>query len=199
LTRLVKYLRRSQSDGSQIIDEQTLDLLEELRPPDAQENDVEVITKAVLRKIDILQNRDKKIRLLRSLAQLSHPWVCAVLLELLADPSEEIRDLAGRELSDRDDCPILTIYQKLTQPPWYVKSAILRILGSRKDPQAVKHIQGVIDDPNVEVKRSAAQALGEIGGKEARTLLVRLTKDTNPYVRLAAAEALEKICDFRFS
>lgn len=196
---MVKYLRRSQSDGARIIDEQTLDLLEDLRPSGDQENDTDVITKAVLRKIDILQNRDKKLRLLRSLARLSHPWVCAVLLELLADPSEEIRDLAVRELAARDDCPILTIYQKLTRPPWYVKSAILRILGARKKAEAVKHIEAVLDDPNVEVKRGAAQALGEIGGKEARTLLVRLTKDSNPYVRLAAAEALDKICDFRFS
>jgi len=199
LTSVVKYLRRSQSDGARIIDEQTLDLLEDLRPSGDQENDTDVITKAVLRKIDILQNRDKKLRLLRSLARLSHPWVCAVLLELLADPSEEIRDLAVRELAARDDCPILTIYQKLTRPPWYVKSAILRILGARKKAEAVKHIEAVLDDPNVEVKRGAAQALGEIGGKEARTLLVRLTKDSNPYVRLAAAEALDKICDFRFS
>lgn len=199
MTSVVKYLRRSQSDGARIIDEQTLDLLEDLRPSGDQENDIDVITKAVLRKIDILQNRDKKLRLLRSLARLSHPWVCAVLLELLADPSEEIRDLAVRELAARDDCPILTIYQKLTRPPWYVKSAILRILGARRKAEAVKHIEAVLDDPNVEVKRGAAQALGEIGGKEARTLLVRLTKDSNPYVRLAAAEALDKICDFRFS
>jgi len=198
LTSLVKYLRRSQGNGSEIIDEQTLGLLEDLRPPAEAENDTSAITKAVLRKVDILQSRDKKLRLLRSLARLSHPWVCAVLLELLADPSEEVRDLAVRELSEREDCPILSIYQKLAQPPWYLKSSILRILGNRRSPEAVKHIQGVVDDPNVEVKRSAAQALGEIGGKQARTLLVRLTKDTNPYVRMAAAEALDKICDFRF-
>ena len=195
---MVKYLRRSQGDGSAIIDEQTLDLLEELRPPQNVENDIAAVTKAVLRKIGILQNRDKKLRLLRSLSRLPHPWVCAVLLELLTDPSEEIRDLAVRELSGREDCPILTIYQKLAQPPWYLKSSILRILGNRRSPEAVKHIQGVVDDPNVEVKRCAAQALGEIGGKQARTLLVRLSKDTNPYVRLAAAEALDKVCEFRF-
>jgi hypothetical protein len=195
---VVKYLRRSQGGGSRIIDEQAQDLLDELRATDTQAPDGEAITKAVLRKIDILQSRDKKIRLLRSLVRLSHPWVCSVLLELLANPSEEVRDLAVRELAGRDDCPVLRIYQKLTQPPWYVKSAILRILGIRKNPEAVKHIRGVIDDANVEVKRSAAQALGEIGGKDARTLLVRLTKDENPHVRSAAAEALDKICDFRF-
>ena len=198
MTSLVKYLRRSQGNGSEIIDEQTLGLLEDLRPPAEAETDTSAITKAVLRKVDILQNRDKKLRLLRSLARLSHPWVCAVLLELLADPIEEVRDLAVRELSEREDCPILSIYQKLAQPPWYLKSSILRILGNRRSPEAVKHIQSVVDDPNVEVKRSAAQALGEIGGKQARTLLVRLSKDTNPYVRMAAAEALDKICDFRF-
>ena len=46
----------------------------------------------------------------------------------------------------------------------------------RKNPKAVRHIRAVINDPNVDVKRTAAQALGEIGGQEARFLLVRSGK-----------------------
>jgi len=196
---VVKFLRRSQNIDSEIFDEPGLAILEELNLPEGKELDIETITKEVLRKIDIVQNKDKKIRLLGSLARLSYSWVFAVFLELLSDPSEEIRDVAVRELARRDDYPLSLIYQKLIRPPWYVKSAILRILSLKKDPEAVKHIEGVIEDPNVEVKRSAAWALGEIGGREARALLVRLSRDKNPYVRMAAASGLEKICDFKFS
>ena len=195
---MVKFLRRSRNKNSQIFDNPNLDIFEELNSPAVKEADVETIIRAVHRKIDILQSRDKKMQVLHSIARLSDPWVCAVFLDLLADPSEDIRDAAARELARRDDYPLSKIYLRLTRPPWYVKSAILRILSLKKNPESVKHIQSVIDDPNVEVKRCAAQALGEIGGREARTLLVRLTKDKNPYVRMAATEALEKICDFKF-
>lgn len=198
MTRVVKFLRRSRNGNSEIFEETGLDILEQIKAAEAKEPDAETITKAILRRVDILQNRDKKIKLLRSIARLSHPWVCAVFMELLADPSEEIRDIAVQELARRDDCPIFKIYERLAHPPWYVKSAILKILSLKKNAEAVRHIQSVIDDPNVEVKRYAAQALGEIGGKEARTLLVRLSKDSNPYVRMAAVEALEKICDLKF-
>ena len=45
----------------------------------------------------------------------------------------------------------------------------------------------------------AAAALGEIGGAESRTLLVRLGRDASPPVRAAAQAALDKICDFKFT
>jgi len=198
MTRVVKFLRRSRNGNPELFEETGPDILEQIKAAEAKEPDAETITKAILRRIDILQNRDKKIKLLRSIARLSPPWVCAVFMELLADPSEEIRDIAVQELAGRDDCPIFKIYERLAHPPWYVKSSILKILSLKKNVEAVKHIQSVIDDPNVEVKRNAAQALGEIGGKEARILLVRLSKDTNPYVRTTAVEALEKICDLKF-
>jgi HEAT repeat protein len=54
-------------------------------------------------------------------------------------------------------------------------------------------------DTNVDVRRSAAEALGKIGGQEAIGMLVKLTKDGNIYVRQAAAGALSKISSVRFS
>jgi len=157
------------------------------------------IVESILLKLDILQGRDKKFRMMRSIARLPRPWVSRVFVGLLADASDEVREVAARELAERDDCPLELLHDKLHHPPWYVKSAILRILGTRGRPESVRHIREVIDDPNVDVKRAAAQALGAIGGKESRALLVGLTRDGNPYVRNAAAEALEKIVELRFS
>jgi HEAT repeat protein len=157
------------------------------------------IVASILRKIDILQSRDRKFQMMRTIARLPRVWVPRVFVELLGDGSDEVRESAARELAERDDCPIEILYEKLRRPPWYVKSAILRILATKARPESLRSIREVIDDPNVEVKRAAAQALGAIGGPEARRLLVQLIRDGNPMVRIAATEALERIVELRFS
>jgi HEAT repeat protein len=196
---VVKFLRRSPTDNAAALDEQALDLVKGLASTEGPASDVETVARAVLRKLDILQGREKKMKMLRSIGRLDSDWACAVLFELLSDPSEDVRDAAVRELARRDDCPCAKLYERLRQPPWFVKSAILRILCLRKDAGAVEAITSVIEDPNVEVRRWAALALGRIGGTEARALLIRLTKDRNVYVKQAATDALDKICEFKFS
>ncbi|MCK7501275.1 MAG: HEAT repeat domain-containing protein [Comamonadaceae bacterium] len=137
--------------------------------------------------------------MIRALGHLEAPWIPAVFLELLGDPMEEVRDMAVRELSRRKDWACSAVYERLDRPPWYAKSAALRLLAERKEDDAVPRIRRVIDDPNVDVKRSAALALGAIGGQEARALLVLLARDKSPYVRTAAERMLERLCDFKFS
>jgi hypothetical protein len=192
-------LRRSTGDNAAALDEQAMDLIKGLAPAEGPAPDVEAVTRTVLRKLDILQGREKKMKMLRSIGRLDSAWACAVFFELLSDASEDVRDAAVRELARRDDCPCGKLYERLRQPPWYVKSAILRIICLRKDAGAVEAIRSVIEDPNVEVRRWAALALGRIGGTEARALLIRLTKDRNVYVKQAATDALDKICEFKFS
>ena len=196
---MVKFLRRSAAGGhSLVIEELGPDFLDSLKAEGFEEVDDDAFVGAVLRKFEILQTREKKIKLLKNLAPLSEPWVLGVFLALLGDSSEDIRVMAARELSCREDCPLERLAERLQQPPWYVKSAILHVLSARKDRNAVAAIRGVIGDPNVDVRRAAAVALGEIGGPESRALLVRLTKDKNPVVRTAAAEALDKIVELKF-
>jgi len=195
---VIKFLRRSQPEDPKL-EEQDLPFYDVLEAPKAKPFDVTAITKAVLKKVEILQNKQKKTKLLKTMARLDLPWVPAVLLELLSNPCQEIRDIAVQGLAARDDWPVQKAYQKLSQAPWYVKSSALRILSLKKSGEAVRHIKQVLEDPNVDVRRSAAGALGEIGGQEARTLLISLAKDKNLYVRKAAQEALDKVCDLKFS
>lgn len=195
---MIKFLRRSQPEEPEL-SEQSLKIYEGLPILKTKEPDIHAISGAVLRKIDILQNKQKKLRMLKTIARLRLPWVSAVLLELLSSPNEDIRDIAVKELAQRDDWPVQKIFQQLARPPWYAKSAALRILSLKKYADAAKHIKLVLDDPNVDVRRSAAGALGEIGGQEARALLVRMAKDSSLYVRKAAQEALDKVCDLKFS
>ena len=195
---MIKFLRRSQPQDP-TYKEQDLQLHEVLKAPNPKELDVQAITKAVLKKLEILQNKQKKIKLLKTIGRLELAWVPPVLLDLLSDPCEEIRDIAVKGLAARDDWPVDKAYQKLSQAPWYVKSSALRILSLKKPGEAVRHIKQVLEDPNVDVRRSAAGALGEIGGQAARALLISLAKDKNLYVRKAAQQALDKVCDLKFS
>lgn len=154
---------------------------------------------AVLRKLNSQTDKDKRLKILKAIARLKALWVLKVLLEGLSDHCESNRDFLITELSKREIWNFSPIYEKLSQPPWYMKSAVLRILGLRKDGAAVPAIRTVLSDPNVDVRKSAADALGEIGGKEALALLVELTKDPSTYVRQAAVASLRKISSVRFS
>jgi HEAT repeat protein len=195
---MTKFLRRAVSSEPEVV----ADLVREakgLLPQDFQTADAQAAVNALLRRVEIIQDRRKKVKLIRMIAHLDEPWVPNVFVELLSDPSEEVRDVAVRELAQHREWADAALYARLQQPPWYAKSAALKILGLRRDPGAVPHVRGLLREPNADVKCAAAWCLGEIGGGEARGLLVKLARDSNPYVRSAAAASLDRICDFKFS
>jgi HEAT repeat protein len=154
---------------------------------------------AVLRKLNSHADKDKRLKIMKAIARLKAPWVLKVLLEGLSDHSESNRDFLVKELSQREIWNFSPVYEKLSQPPWYMKSAVLKVLGLRKDTAAVRAIRTVVSDPNVDVRKTAADALGEIGGKDALAILIDLTKDPSAYVRQAAVASLRKISSVRFS
>lgn len=103
-----------------------------------------------------------------------------------------MRDLAVRALCKRPTLKTELALRRLRLPPWYARSSALAVIGRRRLRQALPGLAAVVGDHNVDVRRAAAEALGEIGGDEAVRLLVRLKKDVSPYVRAAAEEAIEK-------
>jgi hypothetical protein len=154
---------------------------------------------AVLRKLKSHPDKDKRLKILKAISRLEAPWVLKVLLEALSDPCESIRDFLIRELGKREIWNFSSLYEKLSRPPWYRKSAVLKVITLRKDSAALPAIRTALADPNIDVRKSAADALGEIGGKESLSLLVELSKDPSPYVRQAAVSSLRKISSVRFS
>ncbi len=151
-----------------------------------------------LRKLALTQDKQKRLKVLKAYARLDTRLAERVLVEALSDPCEEIRDFIVRELAARDVLDLDLICGRLAGPPWYARSAALRIIGMRKAEKAVRHIEHVLDDANADVRKCAADALGAIGGRDVLRLLVRLKKDENPYVRLAAEEGLRKASDLKF-
>ncbi|TRZ89389.1 HEAT repeat domain-containing protein [bacterium] len=166
---------------------------------DSPERDDGLIRAAFLRKIALTQDKQKRLKVLKAYARLDTRLAGKVLIEALGDPCEEIRDFLIRELSERESFDPDLAYAKLSGPPWYARSAVLRVLAARRPEGAVRHIERVLGDANADVRKCAAEALGEIGGRESLPLLVQLAKDQNPYVKAAAQNALRKASSVRFS
>ena len=169
-----------------------------MRDTDPPERDDGLIRAAFLRKIALTEDKQKRLKVLKAYARLDTRLAGRVLIEALGDPCEEIRDFLVKELGDRESFEPDMAYAKLSGPPWYARSAVLRVLGARRVEGAVRHIERVLGDSNADVRKCAAEALGEIGGRESLPLLVRLKKDANPYVRQAAEEGLRKASGIRF-
>lgn len=170
--------------------------LQELR---SKEGKGQNLSQLVLRKIRSCLNKERKLKIIKSIINVKDIWINEVLLEALNDPSEEIRDVIIKELGERENLSINIIYPKMLRPPWYVKSSVLKILAIRKNPRSINLIGTVINDPNAEVRRSAAEALGQIGGEAALVLLNKLAKDNNRFVSKSAEEALSKVSQLKFS
>jgi len=137
--------------------------------------------------------------LIESMTPIKDSWASVVLLESLEDTNEEIRKLIIQELGKRDDLGLEIVTEKLSHPLWYVKSSALKILGLKRDKGVLMHIEALITEPNVEVRRAIASALGEIGGKKSLSLLLKLSKDRNQFVRASAEEAIAKVSNIRFT
>ena len=154
---------------------------------------------SALRKIKSAKNKNKRLKIIKALFAIPDPWSSEVLLETLSDPNEEIRKLIIQELGKREDLDVEWVCQKLYHPHWYVKSSALRILALKKSDRALYHIQTMITDPNVEVRRGIAACLGDIGGKKSLSMLMKLENDNNRFVQTSAEAAIRKISKLRFT
>jgi len=152
-----------------------------------------------LKKIQEATDRQTRSKIITRLANSKEPWVCEVLIQALDDPIEDIRKIIVTELSTREDLDLNLLYTRLHKAPWYVKTGCLRILGLRKNASSVKNIESLVNDPNIEVRRTLAIVLGEIGGKKAMALLTKLSEDDSSFVRTPALQALQEASQVKFS
>ena len=157
------------------------------------------IQRSFLRKLAGTPDKSRRLVIIRAASRVRASWVELLFWEVLADPCEEIRDFVIKCLCAREELDISRALTRLERPPWYARSAVLRILGRRKMPEAIALIESVLGDDNADVRRAAAFALGEIGGKDSLRLLLRLKRDSSPHVRMTAEEGIFKISTLRFS
>jgi HEAT repeat protein len=169
--------------------------MDERRPPD--EATLSAVCRAFVLKLGRTADGAERQRILAACVKIRGSWAEELLWEALGDANESVRALAVRELCARPAVRTDWALRRLQRPPWYARSAALAVIGRRRLKEALHALGAAAGDINVDVRRAAADALGEIGGEEAVRLLVRLKKDPSPYVRGAAEEAIEKTSGVR--
>lgn len=119
------------------------------------------------------------------------------LTSLLSDPDEWVRMAAARALGEiRDRQAVETLIVSLSDTDWRVREMATWALSELKEPRAVQALCNVlIADSRFEVRRRAAEALGEIQSEEALPSLKQALNDPEAGVSAKARWAINEIED----
>jgi len=117
------------------------------------------------------------------------------LITLLADSDAWVRMAAARALGEvRDERAVTRLVATLSDENWRVREVAVWALSEMKDDRAVNALCGVLlSDARVEIRRGAAEALGEIASADALPSLKQALNDTEPSVSAKAAWAISEI------
>lgn len=121
----------------------------------------------------------------------------AALATALLDRELEIRAAAAVSLGDHPDAgAVASLASALSDKNDFVRAQAARALGvnGRSAAQTVTALIALLTkDVDSEVKRQAANALGQIGERSALPALHRAKRDRDPYLAETAAEAIRLI------
>jgi HEAT repeat protein len=102
---------------------------------------------------------------------------------------------AARALGElRDSRALSKLVATLSDDDWHVRELVVWALSEMKDARAVTALCNVLlSDTRVEVRRGAAEALGEIQSAAALPSLRQALNDSEPGVSAKAAWAISEI------
>jgi beta-lactamase regulating signal transducer with metallopeptidase domain len=117
------------------------------------------------------------------------------LITLLSDTDEWVRMAAARALGElRDERALTQLVASLADEKWRVRQLATWALSEMKDKRAVAALCNVLlSDVRAEVRRGAAEALGEISSAEALPSLKQALNDIETSVSTKAAWAIAEI------
>ncbi len=117
------------------------------------------------------------------------------LINLLGDSDAWVRMAAARALGElRDERALTRLIATLGDDNWRVRELAVWALSEMKDDRAVTALCSVLlSDARVEVRRGAAEALGEIASTAALPSLKQALNDAEPAVSTKAAWAISEI------
>lgn len=117
------------------------------------------------------------------------------LITLLGDSDAWVRMAAARAIGElRDERALTRLVAALADDDWRVRQVAVWALSEMKDDRAVTALCSVLlSDARVEVRRGAAEALGEIASADAIPSLKQALNDAEPSVSAKAAWAISEI------
>jgi len=117
------------------------------------------------------------------------------LITLLSDSDAWVRMAAARALGElHDHRAVAQLIATLPDDNWRVREVVVWALSEMKNPGAVTALCTVLlSDPRAEVRRGAAEALGEIQSTQALPALKQALQDSEPGVSAKAAWAISEI------
>ena len=123
------------------------------------------------------------------------PQNAAVLFSLIDDPNPAIAVLAIDTMARAPTPAALRRLRGMAQshPSVDVRTTALRTIGLAGDPDSAEVITAALSDPAWEVRAQAAIAAGRTRSAIALTKLTELTRDSNWWVQVRAAQALAKL------
>lgn len=153
--------------------------------------------KAVAALITALKDPDQMVAAAAalSLGELRDRRAVPALAAVLKDMSEEVRGSAALALGRIGErSTVALLLPLLKDAEVFPRASAVSALGCIGDRQAVAQICTVlVQDPDPQVRTSAAEALGAIADISGRDGLIAALKDQSNYVRTAAAAALGQI------
>jgi bla regulator protein blaR1 len=117
------------------------------------------------------------------------------LITLLSDSDAWVQMAAARALGElHDHRAVPQLIATLSDNNWRVRELVVWALNETKDARAVTALCRVLlSDPRAEVRRGAAEALGEIQSAQALPALKQALQDSEPGVSSKAAWAISEI------
>jgi hypothetical protein len=129
------------------------------------------------------QNIEKKLATVKSIISETSQSGEDLLISLLGEDNLKIRELIVRELSGRAQIDEGKLLKQLPHSIWFVRGAIVEILGNRQSPLLLEIIEILLADANVEVRTKLVEALAKLNRDQVKEYILRLTKD--PHVRVS--------------
>ncbi|MCX7966634.1 MAG: HEAT repeat domain-containing protein [Syntrophorhabdaceae bacterium] len=129
---------------------------------------------------------------IESLASIGSRDAIMALIELMSHKTR--RSLCVSKLSQLMGRYIEWIAEGLNSPNPHVRTSIIDILARMKHPDATEVIIKALDDPDIDVRLTAINALGYLGSRYGEKKLSRIAVyDNNEVVRDAAKKVLMKV------